>query len=68
VENHDVTTEDFRESAAQSRHGLQQLLSVELPEGLDAEALDASLSNGVLRVRISKAEAGPRRVPIACID
>jgi HSP20 family protein len=43
-------------------------LSVELPEGLDAEALDASLSNGVLRVRISKTEAGPRRVPIASID
>ena len=43
-------------------------LSVELPEGLDAEALDASLGNGVLRVRISKAETGPRRVPIASID
>ena len=43
-------------------------LSVELPEGLDAEALDASLSNGVLRVRISKTEAGPRRVPIASLD
>ena len=43
-------------------------LSVELPEGLDAEALDASLSNGVLRVRISKAEIGPRRVPIANIE
>lgn len=43
-------------------------LSVELPEGLHAEALDASLSNGVLRVRISKAEAGPRRVPIASVE
>jgi len=43
-------------------------LSVELPEGLDAEALDASLSNGVLRVRISKTEAGPRRVPIASLE
>jgi len=43
-------------------------LSVELPEGLDAEALDASLSNGVLRVRISKAETGPRRVSIANIE
>lgn len=43
-------------------------LSVELPEGLDPEALDASLSNGVLRVRISKADAGPRRVPIARIE
>ena len=46
----------------------QHRLSVELPEGLDAEALDASLSNGVLRVRISKADAGPRRVPIASIE
>lgn len=45
----------------------QHRLSVELPEGLDAEALDASLSNGVLRVRISKAEAGPRRVPITSV-
>ena len=43
-------------------------LSVELPEGLAAEALDASLSNGVLRVRISKAEVGPRRVSIANIE
>lgn len=43
-------------------------LSVELPDGLAAEALDASLSNGVLRVRISKAQTGPRRVPIASVE
>jgi len=62
---------DLRIPAEAQRAGIgagHHQLSVELPDGLAAEALDASLSHGVLRVRISKAQAGPRRVPIASID
>jgi HSP20 family molecular chaperone IbpA len=40
-------------------------LTLEMPGGLAADALDASLAHGVLRVRISKSQAGPRSVPIA---
>lgn len=40
-------------------------LCVELPIGLAGDALDAALYHGLLRVRISKAQAGPRRVPIS---
>lgn len=43
-------------------------LCVELPIGLAGDALDASLANGLLRVRISKAQAGPRRVPISSAE
>jgi HSP20 family molecular chaperone IbpA len=40
-------------------------LSIQLPDGISPDALDASFSHGVLRIRISKAEAGPRHVVIA---
>lgn len=43
-------------------------LCVELPIGLAGDALDAALANGLLRVRISKAQAGPRRVPISSAE
>jgi HSP20 family molecular chaperone IbpA len=37
-------------------------LSVELPTGVPPDALDASLANGLLRIRIPKPAAGPRRL------
>lgn len=43
-------------------------LCVELPIGLAGDALDAALSNGLLRVRISKAQAGPRRLQISSAE
>jgi HSP20 family molecular chaperone IbpA len=43
-------------------------LTVQLPDGISPDALDASFSNGVLRVRVSKAQAGPRHVRIAATD
>jgi len=43
-------------------------LTVQLPDGISPDALDASFSHGVLRVRVSKAQAGPRHVRIAATD
>jgi HSP20 family molecular chaperone IbpA len=43
-------------------------LSVQLPDGISPDALDASFSHGVLRIRVSKAQAGPRHVLIATPD
>jgi HSP20 family molecular chaperone IbpA len=40
-------------------------LSIQLPDGISPDALDASFRRGVLRIRISKAEAGTRHVVIA---
>lgn len=49
-----------RPGIASERHSL----CVELPSGLAAEAIDASLAQGVLRVRITTGGVGPRRVAI----
>ena len=40
-------------------------LSLDVPRGTDAEAVDASLRDGVLRIRIAKAADAVRRVDIA---
>jgi HSP20 family molecular chaperone IbpA len=40
-------------------------LVIEAPDGLGPDAIDASMSHGVLRVRVSKAQAGERHLPIA---
>lgn len=40
-------------------------LSLDVPRGTDAEAVDASLRDGVLRIRIAKAADAVRRVEIA---
>jgi HSP20 family molecular chaperone IbpA len=39
-------------------------LVIDVPRGTEAEAVDASLRNGVLRVRIAKPDAAARRVDI----
>jgi len=52
--------EGQRPGVAAGRHEV----AVELPEGLHSDAVDAVLAQGVLRVRISKLEAGPRKVAI----
>ncbi|HYQ15381.1 MAG TPA: Hsp20 family protein, partial [Polyangiaceae bacterium] len=43
-------------------------VTVELPDGLGPDALDASFSDGVLRVRISKVEAGVRHIGVTSLD
>jgi len=40
-------------------------VTVELPDGVGPDALDASLTDGVLRVRIAKPAAGPRHIDVA---
>lgn len=41
---------------------------VDAPAGAGPDAIDASLKNGLLRVRISKDGSGSRRVSIVCDD
>ena len=43
-------------------------VTVELPDGIGPEALDASFRDGVLRIRISKAEANIRHINVAALD
>jgi len=43
-------------------------LSVDVPSGLAADAIDASLAHGLLRVRITTGGLRPRRVPIRSAD
>jgi HSP20 family molecular chaperone IbpA len=43
-------------------------LVIEAPDGLAPDAIDACLSNGLLRVRVSKEHAGARRLSIASRD
>jgi HSP20 family molecular chaperone IbpA len=43
-------------------------MRVELPLGSGPDAIDAALSNGVLRVRVSKENSGARRVTIITGD
>lgn len=42
-------------------------VTVELPDGLGPDALDASFRDGVLRIRISKAEANVRHINVATL-
>jgi HSP20 family molecular chaperone IbpA len=43
-------------------------LVIEAPDGLAPDAIDASMANGLLRVRVSKEHAGERRLPIASTE
>lgn len=55
-----VPSEVQRPGIATGRYSL----TVELPSGLAADAIDASLAQGLLRVRITTGGVGPRRVAI----
>lgn len=59
-----AATSTDRPGIASGRHEL----CVEMPDGLRPDAIDASLSQGVLRVHISKQHAGTRRIPIVATD
>jgi len=59
-----IPSEPTQPGIAAGRHEV----TVELPDGLSPDALDASFMDGVLRVRISKLEAGARRIGVASVD